>query len=171
MWQQKYQNSFSCSNVYRFWAPLKIAEKNASFVFTFLSYCRSIRLSCLLSFFMYISFWHNKCKVHFYTNAQNTSTIASNKMFWKRNNKKTKLIPRKCHLIFLLFINKKNLDLSPEQVTAYLLQNPDFLERHIMKEIELEQLERWMIRRTQQAKKAAQSTAMGKNGRKTSLSR
>lgn len=39
-----------------------------------------------------------------------------------------------------------------------------------MKEIELEQLERWMIRRTQQAKKAAQST-MGKNGRKTSLSR
>lgn len=61
-------------------------------------------------------------------------------------------------------------DLSPAQVTAYLLQNPDFLERHIMKEIELEQLERWMIRRTQQAKKAAQST-MGKNGRKTSLSR
>lgn len=64
----------------------------------------------------------------------------------------------------------KIVDLSPEQVTAYLLQNPDFLERHIMKEIELEQLERWMIRRTQQAKKAAQST-MGKNGRKTSLSR
>lgn len=39
-----------------------------------------------------------------------------------------------------------------------------------MKEIELEQLERWMIRRTQQTKKTAQST-MGKNGRKTSLSR
>lgn len=55
-------------------------------------------------------------------------------------------------------------------MTAYLLENPDFLERHVMKEIELEQLERWMIRRTQQAKKATQST-IGKNGRKTSLSR
>lgn len=62
-------------------------------------------------------------------------------------------------------------DLSAEQVTAYLLDNPDFLERHIMKEVELEQLERWMIRRTQQAKKAAQSSTGGKNGRKTSLSR
>lgn len=61
-------------------------------------------------------------------------------------------------------------DLSPDQVTAYLLQHPEFLERHIMKEIELEQLEKWMIRRTQQAKKTAQST-VGKNGRKTSLSR
>lgn len=70
----------------------------------------------------------------------------------------------------LISIPVSKIDLSPEQVTAYLLQNPDFLERHIMKEIELEQLERWMIRRTQQAKKAAQST-MGKNGRKTSLSR
>ncbi|XP_031631374.1 probable 3',5'-cyclic phosphodiesterase pde-5 isoform X2 [Contarinia nasturtii] len=66
--------------------------------------------------------------------------------------------------------NKTSANLSPEQVTTYLLENPDFLERHIMKEIELEQLERWMIRRTQQAKKAAQST-LGKNGRKTSLSR
>lgn len=56
-------------------------------------------------------------------------------------------------------------------MTAYLLDNPDFLERHIMKEVELEQLERWMIRRTQQAKKAAQSSSAGKNGRKTSLSR
>lgn len=61
------------------------------------------------------------------------------------------------------------LDLPAEQVTAYLLDNPDFLERHIMKEIELEQLERWMIRRTQQAKKATSSVC--RNGRKTSLSR
>lgn len=61
----------------------------------------------------------------------------------------------------------------PEQVTAFLLSNPEFLERHIMKEVELEQLERWMIRRTQQAKKSAQAqySTMGKNGRKTSLSR
>lgn len=59
-------------------------------------------------------------------------------------------------------------DITSEQATTYLLENPDFLERHIMKEVELEQLERWMIRRTQQAKK---SQTVGKNGRKTSLSR
>lgn len=64
-------------------------------------------------------------------------------------------------------------ELTQEQVSAFLIENPDFLERHIMKEVELEQLERWMIRRTQQAKKStqAQFSAMGKNGRKTSLSR
>lgn len=39
-----------------------------------------------------------------------------------------------------------------------------------MEEVELEQLERWMIRRTQRAKKT-QTQTMGKNGRKTSLSR
>lgn len=38
-----------------------------------------------------------------------------------------------------------------------------------MEEVELEQLERWMIRRTQRARK--QTLPMGKNGRKTSLSR
>lgn len=81
-------------------------------------------------------------------------------------------------LIFYKHLQKSDLfllvfegGLSPEQVTAYLLENPDFLERHVMKEIELEQLERWMIRRTQQAKKTAPQSATGKNGRKTSLSR
>jgi cAMP and cAMP-inhibited cGMP 3',5'-cyclic phosphodiesterase 10 len=38
-----------------------------------------------------------------------------------------------------------------------------------MEDVELEQLERWIIRRTQRAKKCAQP--LGKNGRKTSLSR
>lgn len=38
-----------------------------------------------------------------------------------------------------------------------------------MEEVELEQLERWMIRRTQRARK--QTLPVGKNGRKTSLSR
>lgn len=38
-----------------------------------------------------------------------------------------------------------------------------------MEEVELEQLERWMIRRTQRARK--QTLPMGKSGRKTSLSR
>lgn len=77
------------------------------------------------------------------------------------------LIQTKCSFDYLANLLYFLTDLLPEQVTAYLIENPDFLERHIMKEIELEQLERWMIRRTQQAKK----TAVGKNGRKTSLSR
>lgn len=64
-----------------------------------------------------------------------------------------------------------SIEITADQVTAFLLDNPDFLERHIMKEVELEQLERWMIRRTQQAKKAAQQTSSNKGGRKTSLSR
>lgn len=60
--------------------------------------------------------------------------------------------------------------MSPEMVTNFLREHPDFLERHIMEEVELEQLERWMIRRTQRSKKA-QAQPVGKNGRKTSLSR
>lgn len=58
--------------------------------------------------------------------------------------------------------------MSADDVTAYLLENPSFLEKHIMNEVDLEQLERWMIRRTQHARK---SQSMSKNGRKTSLSR
>ena len=54
-------------------------------------------------------------------------------------------------------------------MTAYLKANPEFLEHHVMEEVELEQLERWMIRRTQRARK--QTMPVGKNGRKTSLSR
>lgn len=69
--------------------------------------------------------------------------------------------------------------LTAAQVTAYLRANCDFLEHHIMEEVELEQLERWMIRRTQRARKqtltmnAAGTGGGAKNvaGRKTSLSR
>lgn len=39
-----------------------------------------------------------------------------------------------------------------------------------MEDVELEQLERWIIRRSQRLKKKTESTA-SKNGRKTSLSR
>lgn len=60
-------------------------------------------------------------------------------------------------------------EITAEQVSAYLKDHPDFLEHHVMEEVELEQLERWMIRRTQRARK--QTLPMGKNGRKTSLSR
>lgn len=82
-------------------------------------------------------------------------------------------LPCKFNLLFFFSYFFIKSGLTQEQVSSFLIENPDFLERHIMKEVELEQLERWMIRRTQQAKKSAQSQfpAIGKNGRKTSLSR
>ncbi|PSN39763.1 hypothetical protein C0J52_18546 [Blattella germanica] len=58
-----------------------------------------------------------------------------------------------------------------EQVRVFLRSHPDFLERFVMEEVELEQLERWMIRSTQRAKKRPDAPGTGKNGRKTSLSR
>ncbi|XP_021942634.1 probable 3',5'-cyclic phosphodiesterase pde-5 isoform X3 [Zootermopsis nevadensis] len=60
---------------------------------------------------------------------------------------------------------------SVEQVRAFLRSHTDFLERFVMEEVELETLERWMIRSTQRAKKRPDTSATGKNGRKTSLSR
>lgn len=71
------------------------------------------------------------------------------------------------HIYFLFILIFT--ELTPEQVTNFLREHPDFLERHVMEETELEQLERWMIRKTQRAKKTPQT--LGKNGRKTSLSR
>ncbi|XP_058820514.1 probable 3',5'-cyclic phosphodiesterase pde-5 isoform X1 [Topomyia yanbarensis] len=62
-----------------------------------------------------------------------------------------------------------NTNLSAIQVTKYLQSNPDFLDTFVMDEIQLEQLERWMIRKTQRTRKIPQP--IGKNGRKTSLSR
>jgi hypothetical protein len=58
---------------------------------------------------------------------------------------------------------------TTEQVTEFLKNNPIFLEQYVLESVELEQLERWIIRRTQRSKKHAQP--VGKNGRKTSLSR
>ncbi|KAK7873303.1 hypothetical protein R5R35_011363 [Gryllus longicercus] len=66
---------------------------------------------------------------------------------------------------------------SAEQVAAFLRAHADFLERFVMEEVQLEQLERWVIRGTRRAKQrldpasAAGAGAAGKNGRKTSLSR
>uniref|UniRef100_A0A0A9XJX4 Phosphodiesterase n=1 Tax=Lygus hesperus TaxID=30085 RepID=A0A0A9XJX4_LYGHE len=60
----------------------------------------------------------------------------------------------------------RSKDLTEERVTAFLNDNPEFLERYVMEELEIEQLERWIIRRTQRDKKRA-----GSAGRKTSLSR
>ncbi|XP_045461799.1 probable 3',5'-cyclic phosphodiesterase pde-5 isoform X3 [Harmonia axyridis] len=63
---------------------------------------------------------------------------------------------------------------TPKEVTAdhvsdYLFNHPEYLERYIMDEVEVEQLERWIIRKSQRLKKKPE--AMAKNGRKTSLSR
>lgn len=66
-------------------------------------------------------------------------------------------------------INHFNLTFSADQVSEFLRSHPDFLERYVMEEVELEQLERWIIRRSQRLKKKPESAA--KNGRKTSLSR
>lgn len=56
-------------------------------------------------------------------------------------------------------------EFSDEDIQSYLRSHPEILERFVMDEVELEQLERWMIRRTQKAKK------MNYANRKTSLSR
>ncbi|CAB0013316.1 unnamed protein product, partial [Nesidiocoris tenuis] len=45
--------------------------------------------------------------------------------------------------------------LTEERVAAFLNDNPEFLERYVMEELEIEQLERWIIRRTQRDKKRA----------------
>lgn len=51
---------------------------------------------------------------------------------------------------------------SVEQVRAFLRSHTDFLERFVMEEVELETLERWMIRSTQRAKKRPDTSATGK---------
>lgn len=55
-----------------------------------------------------------------------------------------------------------------EQVSEYLAAHPEFLEKYVMEQVEVEQLERWIIRKSQRLKK---KTEASKNGRKTSLSR
>ncbi|XP_019866109.1 probable 3',5'-cyclic phosphodiesterase pde-5 isoform X2 [Aethina tumida] len=63
--------------------------------------------------------------------------------------------------------------ITDEQVTQFLGQHPDYLERYVMEEVEVEQLERWIIRKSQRLKKKTMETAASstRNGRKTSLSR
>jgi cAMP and cAMP-inhibited cGMP 3',5'-cyclic phosphodiesterase 10 len=56
-----------------------------------------------------------------------------------------------------------------DQISDYLISHPDFLERYIMEEVEVEQLERWIIRKSQRLKKKPETAS--RNGRKTSLSR
>ncbi|XP_066975379.1 probable 3',5'-cyclic phosphodiesterase pde-5 [Macrobrachium rosenbergii] len=63
-------------------------------------------------------------------------------------------------------------EMNEDAVSAYLKANPEFLESWLMEQVELETLERWMIRRTQRAKqKNGENGTNGKIIRKTSLSR
>jgi len=66
------------------------------------------------------------------------------------------------------FIEAKFLDRedAPAIIKRYLKVHPEVLELYLMENVELEQLEKWLIRATQRAKK--QPTAVT---RKTSLSR
>ncbi|XP_073974523.1 probable 3',5'-cyclic phosphodiesterase pde-5 isoform X2 [Rhodnius prolixus] len=65
-----------------------------------------------------------------------------------------------------LDMNRGAGGVNEDQVTHFLKENPEFLEKYAMEELEIEQLERWIIRRTQRDKKRS-----GAAGRKTSLSR
>lgn len=56
-------------------------------------------------------------------------------------------------------------EFNDEDIRSYLRSHPEILENFVMNEVELEMLERWMIRRTQKAKK------LNYANRKTSLSR
>ncbi|KAJ8973391.1 hypothetical protein NQ317_014779 [Molorchus minor] len=58
---------------------------------------------------------------------------------------------------------------AADQVSNFLDVHQDFLERYIMEEVEVEQLERWIIRKSQRLKKKLDNST--RNGRKTSLSR
>ncbi|GJQ77896.1 hypothetical protein Trydic_g16148 [Trypoxylus dichotomus] len=65
--------------------------------------------------------------------------------------------------------NMPPVHVTADQVTSFLRSHPDYLERFVMEEVELEQLERWIIRRSQRLRKKPEACA--KNNRKTSLSR
>lgn len=54
--------------------------------------------------------------------------------------------------------------MNADSVRRYLLTHPQVLETHLMEDVDLEQLERWLIRKTQRTKKIQAC-------RKTSLSR
>lgn len=64
-----------------------------------------------------------------------------------------------------MFIKSLQADFTEEEIRIYLRSHPETLEHFVMNEVELELLERWMIRRAQKAKK------MNYANRKSSLSR
>nr|XP_023028430.1 cAMP and cAMP-inhibited cGMP 3',5'-cyclic phosphodiesterase 10A-like [Leptinotarsa decemlineata] len=58
--------------------------------------------------------------------------------------------------------------ITTEQVSCYLTNHPNFLEQYIMDNVEMEQIERWIIRKS---KKGRRPSDFEKAVRKTSLSR
>ncbi|XP_074038739.1 probable 3',5'-cyclic phosphodiesterase pde-5 isoform X2 [Leptinotarsa decemlineata] len=58
--------------------------------------------------------------------------------------------------------------ITTEQVSCYLTNHPNFLEQYIMDNVEMEQIERWIIRKS---KKGRKPSDFEKAARKTSLSR
>ncbi|XP_022258868.1 uncharacterized protein LOC111089907 [Limulus polyphemus] len=68
--------------------------------------------------------------------------------------------------------NLSSKGLNPEKVTNYLRENIDFLEEYVVNNVDLELLERWMIRGVQKSRNRSQSVDVnGRTERKTSLSR
>lgn len=72
---------------------------------------------------------------------------------------------RTLDLISISILISLRAEFSDEEIQIFLRSHPEIVENFVMAEVELEQLERWMIRRTQKAKK------MNYANRKTSLSR
>ncbi|XP_044731817.1 probable 3',5'-cyclic phosphodiesterase pde-5 [Chrysoperla carnea] len=100
-------------------------------------------------------------------------------MFWRwrrrgQSENENGIIPTQTGGYFTMSTDPTN-----EQVADFLRTHPEFLERFIMEEVDLEQLERWIIRRSQRAKKkfeqsnnnATNNSNAMRNVRKTSLSR
>ena len=53
-------------------------------------------------------------------------------------------------------------DVTGDMVGQYLKSHPEYLETWLMDQVDLETLERWMIRRTQRDKQKSQDGANGK---------
>lgn len=71
---------------------------------------------------------------------------------------------------FSLLEFSENVDNFPEeQVSEYLSNHPDYLETFVLNEVDIEKMERWIIRKSQQLKKRPEFGC--RNTRKTSLSR
>ncbi|CAO1370759.1 unnamed protein product [Diamesa tonsa] len=64
--------------------------------------------------------------------------------------------------------NLSHRNIGDDEIATYLQSHPEVLEHYVMDEVELETLERWIIRRTQKSKKLQTSST---TSRKTSLSR
>uniref|UniRef100_A0A1B6CTP1 Phosphodiesterase n=1 Tax=Clastoptera arizonana TaxID=38151 RepID=A0A1B6CTP1_9HEMI len=99
-----------------------------------------------------------------------TDKISSrfSKLFYDRRINRRESTGRPTNCENIIRTNGINTELSCESVQSFLRSHPEFLESWVMEEVQLDQLERWIIRKTQREKKRAGSK--GSAGRKTSLS-